>query len=158
MPEQLSTTAIWHFFDQARVGRLAVYDHAQQTAELTPVLFATRPGYIYFVTQPGRKLTLLRSYPAGVGMQCDQEYHGTWTSVFGWGRYRDVQPGREWAQATMLLAQKYRSRFVAQLLQQTQQAIKAGPKGLLTMIREASTGCIDLEYVSGRRWRNNAGA
>ena len=154
--ERLNEQAIWRFLDAAIVGRLAIHDHAQQVTELTPVFFAFDRGHIYFATQPGRKLTLLRAYPSGVGIQCDQEIDATWISVFGWGRYRDIAPGWEYLQATTLLAQKYRGRFVQQIAQQARQAIQRGPRGILATLQESTVGCIDLQRISGRKWSSNA--
>ncbi len=150
--QRLNDTAIWQFFNEVVVGRLATHDHETGVSELTPVLFAHDHGRIYFMTQPGRKLTLLRRYPAGVGLQCDQQQGPNWVSVYGWGRYRDVTPGREFARASWLLARKYQINFVNQVMQQARKALSEGPQGVVQALIGATTGCIDLERVGGRSW------
>lgn len=147
---------IWRFLADVRVGRIATHDHERGVSSLTPLFFAAVEGRIYFATQPGAKLTTLRRFPEGVGLQCDQLFHETWISVFVWGRYRDVLPGAEYAQATLLLAQKYGSDFVAQVAQQARKALDGGPLGIWRAVRGATTGCLDIERIGGRVWQADA--
>ena len=148
---RLNAAQIWQFLREVPVGRIATHDHERGETSLTPLFFAYDNGHIYFATQPGRKLTLLRRYPNGVGLQCDQERGGTWTSVYVWGRYRDVAPGIEYARATLLLSQKYRADFIRQIADQAGKAVRGGPRGVWRAVRGATTGCIDIERAGGRQ-------
>lgn len=156
--ERLDEAAIWRFLRDARVGRLAIHDHVAGSTELTPVFFAATEGRIYFSSQPGRKLELMRLNPHGIGVQCDQQLGEAWISVFGSGHFREVGPGAEYAQATWLLGRKYRFHYLGQIGQQARQALKGGPAGVWRTVRGATLGCIDFERISGRLWRNDAGA
>lgn len=155
---RLRADQIWAFLRRAPVGRIATHDHAAGVTSLTPLFFAYRAGRIYFSTQPGRKLALLRLYPAGVALQCDEERAGAWTSVLAWGRYRDVPLGREQQAALLALGLKYRQRYLGQLADQAAKALRGGPLGLLRAVRGATVGCLDLERVSGRVWSNHEAA
>ncbi|HEY1016082.1 MAG TPA: pyridoxamine 5'-phosphate oxidase family protein [Herpetosiphonaceae bacterium] len=146
---------IWAFLRRAPVGRIATHDHGAGITALTPLFFAYRAGRIYFSTQPGRKLALLRLYPAGVALQCDEERAGAWTSVLAWGRYRDVPLGREQQAALLALGLKYRERYLGQIAGQALKALRGGPLGVLRAVRGATVGCLDLERVSGRIWRSH---
>jgi hypothetical protein len=150
---RMNADQIWRLLADVRVGRIATHDHERGISSLTPLLFAATEGRIYFATQPGAKLTLLRRYPAGVGLQCDQELNGSWLSAFVWGRYRDVGPGAEYAQAALLMARKYGRDFLRQIAGQASQAMRGGPLGIWRAARGATTGCIDVERIGGRIWR-----
>lgn len=156
--ERLSAVEIWRFLDQTPVGRLAIHDHAADQTQLTPVFFACEGGRVYFATQPGRKLTLLRQFPQGVGVQCDAHSGDAWISVFGWGRFRAVGAGPELGRAAWLLARKYRQRYVQQIGAQALQALRGGPLAVWKTLRGATTGCIDLERIGGRRWSDDEAA
>lgn len=148
----MNADQIWRFLASVRVGRIATHDHEQGVSSLTPLFFASVEGRIYFATQPGYKLTVLRRYPAGVGLQCDQNLGGTWISVYAWGRYRDVGPGAEYAQASLLLARKYGRNFLRQIADQAAKALRGGPLGVWRAAWGATTGCIDIERIGGRIW------
>ncbi len=148
----MTADQIWRFLADVPVGRLATHDHESGISSLTPLFFATARGRIYFATQPGYKLTVLRRYPGGVGLQCDQELGGSWVSVYAWGRYRDVGPGAEYAQASLLLAHKYGRDFLRQIADQATKALRGGPLGVWRAAWGATTGCIDIERIGGRIW------
>ena len=123
--QRLNAAQIWAFLAKATVGRLATHDHARNQSNLTPLFFVCEAPHIYFATQPGHKLNLLRRYPQGVGLQADAFEPESSTSVFVWGRYRDVPLGAEYAHATRLLAFKYGTGFWQQIIDQ---ATKQGYK------------------------------
>lgn len=152
---RMSADQIWAFLRTAAVGRIATHDHAVGVTGLTPLLFAYRQGHIYFSTQPGRKLALMRRYPAGIALQCDGQQNGTWTSVLAWGRYRDVPGSLEQQLALLTLAQKYRTHFVSQVTNQALKALRGGPRAALLALRNATVGCLDVERVSGRIWMSH---
>jgi nitroimidazol reductase NimA-like FMN-containing flavoprotein (pyridoxamine 5'-phosphate oxidase superfamily) len=146
----MNARQIWRFLRDTPVGRIATHDHESGETTLTPLFFAHDERHIYFATQPGRKLSLLRRYPSGVGLQCDGQAGGAWTSVYAWGRYRDVTPGPEYVRATLLLSQKYRGDFISQIAEQAGKALRDGPLGVWRAVSGATTGCIDVERISGR--------
>ena len=152
--QRLNAAQIWAFLAKASIGRLATHDHAHNQSNLTPLFFVCEPPHIYFATQPGHKLSLLRRYPQGIGLQADEFDQASTTSVFVWGRYRDVPLGAEYAHATRLLAIKYGTGFWQQILDQASKALKAGPRAVLTTISQATTGCIQIERIGGRRWEH----
>ncbi|HYF63674.1 MAG TPA: pyridoxamine 5'-phosphate oxidase family protein [Herpetosiphonaceae bacterium] len=147
---RMNAAQIWSFLRETPVGRIATHDRERGETALTPLFFAHDERRIYFATQPGRKLSLLRRYPAGVGLQCDAEVDGAWISVYAWGRYRDVPAGPEYLRATLLLSQKYRGDFISQIAAQAGKALRGGPLGVWRAVSGATTGCIDVERISGR--------
>ncbi len=150
--QRLNAAQIWAFLAKAPIGRLATHDHGSNQSNLTPLFFVCEAPHIYFATQPGHKLNLLRRHPEGVGLQADAFEPANSTSVFVWGRYRDVALGAEYAHAMRLLSFKYGTGFWQQIIEQASKALKAGPRAVINTISQATIGSIQIERIGGRRW------
>jgi nitroimidazol reductase NimA-like FMN-containing flavoprotein (pyridoxamine 5'-phosphate oxidase superfamily) len=152
-PVKLPAEAIFALLDGAPFGRLTTY--APPSAEgggrvyVVPLQFVQRPGRLYLITRPGRKLTNLQAAPRGVCLQLDLAEPAGWTSVCAWGDYRDVTDRRERASALLASFQKYPARTVHQgvsmLRRRTASAANGGPGTFVI-------GALELGTVSGRQW------
>ena len=117
-PVKLPAEAIFALLDGAPFGRLATYapPEAEGTGRVyvVPLQFVQRPGRLYLITRPGRKLANLQAAPQGVCLQLDLAEPAGWTSVCAWGDYRDVTDRGERMAALFASFQKYPARTVHQ--------------------------------------------
>jgi nitroimidazol reductase NimA-like FMN-containing flavoprotein (pyridoxamine 5'-phosphate oxidase superfamily) len=116
---------------------------------VVPLQFVQRPGRLYLITRPGRKLTNLQATPRGVCLQLDLAEPAGWTSVCAWGDYRDVTDPRERMAAVFASFQKYPARTVhqgASMVRRRTRALLGGEAPDLVV------GALVLGAVSGRLW------
>jgi nitroimidazol reductase NimA-like FMN-containing flavoprotein (pyridoxamine 5'-phosphate oxidase superfamily) len=116
---------------------------------VVPLQFVHRPGRLYLITRPGRKLTNLQAAPQGVCLQLDLAEPAGWTSICAWGDYRPVTDRGEWLATLLASFQKYPARTarqgVSMMRRRTGSAANAGSGAFVV-------GALELGTVSGRQW------
>lgn len=152
-PVKLPAEAIFALLDGAPFGRLTTYAPPEEAAPgrvyVVPLQFVQRPGRLYLITRPGRKLTNLQAAPQGVCLQLDLAEPAGWTSVCAWGDYRTVTDRGERMAALFASFQKYPARTVQQgvsmVRQRTGNVLNGGHSSFVV-------GSLELGTVSGRQW------
>jgi nitroimidazol reductase NimA-like FMN-containing flavoprotein (pyridoxamine 5'-phosphate oxidase superfamily) len=152
-PVKLPAEAIFALLDGAPFGRLATYAPATGATGgrvyVVPLQFVHRPGRLYLITRPGRKLTNLQATPRGVCLQLDLAEPAGWTSVCAWGDYRDVTDPRERMAAVFASFQKYPARTARQGVSMIR---RRTPLGWHSGGGAFVVGALELGAVSGRQW------
>ena len=152
-PIKLPAEAIFALLDGAPFGRLTTYAPPSEGATgrvyVVPLQFVHRPGRLYLITRPGRKLTNLQATPRGVCLQLDLAEPAGWTSVCAWGDYRDVSDRGERVAAVFASFQKYPSRTARQGISMIR---RRTPLGWHSGAGAFVVGALELGTVSGRQW------
>jgi len=153
VPIKLPAEAIFALLDGAPFGRLTTYappnDDEPGRVYVVPLQFVHRPGRLYLITRPGRKLTNLQATPRGVCLQLDLAEPAGWTSVCAWGDYRDVTDRGERVAAIFASFQKYPARTAQQGVSMIR---RRTPLGWRSGGGAFVVGALELGTVSGRQW------
>lgn len=143
LPNHLPDSDALRRLRSARSARLFAFDSDRDEVYIVPVNFALVGRCVYFYTEPGRKLTVLRRTPGGAGVEVDAEL---W-SVLATGEFQPAGLVRR-AICTGALLLKYRFDAVAPMWGRAKGSWPAFLKGLA----QAQAGVIPITTLSGRQW------
>ena len=146
--ETLTGAAMMDLLHRARAGRLVTLDRDVDETYVVPINFVYSSGSVYFFTEGGRKLKVLRQRPSGVGFQLDGSDGQMAWSVFTRGDFEPVKRPAERVQAMGQMLRKYGQQAVAPLWGRARGDVAA----FLKSLSEAEVGALRVTFMSGRRW------